>query len=210
MSAVWIASIVLQWLVIALLCVLVLALVRQVTALSRRPAGGSALALDVEDGPALGAAVLERSVELVGGARHPFGGAQGRPSLVVFVSPSCRTCESVPGFVRRLREVYAPGELELLVVAKVAGEAAAGYVRTAGLEALPVATLASFPPELAPAGGMPFAYSLTADGHVAARAAPHHLPVYHELVARAVRYSVAPGEPGLISAESNHHKEVPA
>lgn len=96
MSGWWVAAFVTQWVLLVALCVVVVALARQVGTLHLRLGPRGALEID-DEGPALGEALpaipardADGDVVLVGGA--------GRGRLVLFSSPTCIVCREVaPG-----------------------------------------------------------------------------------------------------------------
>lgn len=93
MSGWWAAAFVVQWVLLAVLAVVVVALARQIGVLHLRldPLG----ALEVDDeGPALGEAPPPRSARAAAGPTVFVGGAGGQ-RLLAFVSPTCPVCERV-------------------------------------------------------------------------------------------------------------------
>ena len=93
MTSWWAVAFVVQWLLVVVLCVIVVALARQVGTLHLRLGPRGALEVDAE-GPALGEAPPPRPAGLDGGGRAMLGGP-GAPRLVLFVSPTCPICEEV-------------------------------------------------------------------------------------------------------------------
>ena len=93
MTGWWAVAFVAQWLLVVVLCVVVVALARQVGTLHLRLGPRGALEVDAE-GPALGEAPPPRPAGLDGGGRAMLGGP-GAPRLVLFVSPTCPICEEV-------------------------------------------------------------------------------------------------------------------
>jgi methylamine dehydrogenase accessory protein MauD len=93
MSGWWEAAFVVQWLLLTVLCVIVVALARQVGTLHLRLGPRGALEMDTE-GPPLGEAPPPRPVSLADGGRATLGGP-GVPRLILFVSPTCPICEEV-------------------------------------------------------------------------------------------------------------------
>jgi hypothetical protein len=93
MTGWWAAAFVAQWALVLLLCVVVVALARQVGTLHLRLGPRGALEVDTE-GPALGEAPPPRPAILEGGARTVLGGT-GVHRLVLFVSPTCPICDEV-------------------------------------------------------------------------------------------------------------------
>jgi hypothetical protein len=185
---IWQESVVLLWVVVLVLAGVCLALVRQVADLTRARVASTPDPLDVDDGPSLGADVPLTRVSTVDGRIAEFGGEARRPTLVSFVSASCKTCETTPGHLRELRRAYPGDALGVVVVLRIAPEHAAGFVERHGLGDFDVVLMSHFPAELSPSDGMPFAFSLTSNGSVAARAAPDSIALYHQVVDRAVRY----------------------
>jgi hypothetical protein len=93
MTGWWAVAFVVQWLLVVSLCVIVVALARQVGTLHLRLGPRGALEVDTE-GPPLGEAPPPRPARLDGGGRLILGGP-GAPRLVLFVSPTCPICEEV-------------------------------------------------------------------------------------------------------------------
>jgi hypothetical protein len=89
----WAVAFVAQWALVLVLCVVVVALARQVGTLHLRLGPRGALEIDTE-GPPLGEAPPPRPAVLDGGGRAMLGGP-GAPRLVLFVSPTCPICEEV-------------------------------------------------------------------------------------------------------------------
>ena len=93
MTGWWTVAFVVQWALVIVLCVVVVALARQVGTLHLRLGPRGALEIDTE-GPPLGEAPPPRPAQLDGGGRAMLGGP-GAPRLVLFVSPTCPVCEEV-------------------------------------------------------------------------------------------------------------------
>jgi len=89
----WAAAFVVQWILLAVLGVVVVALARQIGVLHMRLGPLGALEVDVE-GPPLGEAPPARSARDRGGVAVHVGGA-GRQRLLAFVSETCPICERV-------------------------------------------------------------------------------------------------------------------
>jgi methylamine dehydrogenase accessory protein MauD len=94
----------LLWVLVGVLAGVVLALVRQVGILHERVAPSGALALS--GGPKVGEVAPELVLETWSGASLHVGGpaADGRSTLVFFVSPSCPVCKGLLPVVRRVAE----------------------------------------------------------------------------------------------------------
>ena len=93
MTGWWAAAFVVQWLLVAVLAIVVVALARQIGVLHLRLGPLGALEVD-DEGPALGEAPPPRSARAAGGSSVFVGGA-GRQRLLAFVSPTCPVCERV-------------------------------------------------------------------------------------------------------------------
>jgi hypothetical protein len=96
MSGWWTAAFVAQWVLLLVLCVVVVALARQVGTLHLRLGPRGALEID-EEGPQLGEALPAVPARGADGATITVGGP-GRARLVLFSSPTCIVCREVaPG-----------------------------------------------------------------------------------------------------------------
>ncbi len=93
MTGWWIAAFVVQWVLVLMLCVVVVALARQVGTLHLRLGPRGALEIDTE-GPPLGEAPPAIPATDHQGARVKLGDP-GDPRLVVFSSPTCIVCREV-------------------------------------------------------------------------------------------------------------------
>ena len=93
MSGWWTAAFVAQWILLVVLCVVVVALARQVGTLHLRLGPRGALEIDTE-GPPLGEAVPAVDARGTDGTSLVLGGAGGR-RLVLFSSPTCIVCREV-------------------------------------------------------------------------------------------------------------------
>ena len=89
----WAVSYVVLWILVIVLCVLVVALARQIGTLHLRLGPRGALELD-EEGPPLGQAPPPRDARDLDGDPVIVGGP-GRPQLLLFVSPGCMVCSQV-------------------------------------------------------------------------------------------------------------------
>ena len=93
MSGWWTAAFVAQWVLLLVLCVVVVALARQVGTLHLRMGPRGALEIDTE-GPPIGEALPPVDVLDADGAPLVLGGAGAR-RLVLFSSPTCMVCREV-------------------------------------------------------------------------------------------------------------------
>lgn len=89
----WIASYVILWLLVVLLCFIVVSLARQIGTLHLRLGPRGALEMDAE-GPPLGEAPVPADATTVGGETISVGGP-GKAQVLLFVSPTCHVCEQV-------------------------------------------------------------------------------------------------------------------
>jgi hypothetical protein len=93
MSGWWTAAFVAQWILLVVLCVVVVALARQVGTLHLRLGPRGALEIDTE-GPPLGEPLPPVDARAADGSSLVLGGP-GRRRLVVFSSPTCIVCREV-------------------------------------------------------------------------------------------------------------------
>jgi hypothetical protein len=89
----WAAAFVVQWILVTVLAVVVVALARQIGVLQLRLAPLGALEVD-DEGPPLDEAPEARRVRSPDGSSTVLGGP-GRGRLVAFVSDTCPICEQV-------------------------------------------------------------------------------------------------------------------
>jgi hypothetical protein len=89
----WTAAFVAQWVLLVVLCVVVVALARQVGTLHLRLGPRGALEIDTE-GPPLGEALPVVEAQGADGSRVTLGGVGAR-RLVLFSSPTCLVCREV-------------------------------------------------------------------------------------------------------------------
>jgi hypothetical protein len=87
----WAAAFVVQWILLAVLAIVVVALARQIGVLHLRLEPLGALEMD-DEGPPLGEAPPVRPARGADGARTLVGGP-GPRRLLAFVSPTCPICE---------------------------------------------------------------------------------------------------------------------
>jgi len=184
MTAVWIASAVLAWLVLALLVAVILSVLRQTAELRARVAELEEL-LEAGVGPpvdaadAIGERMPEATVPILAPrdldpprSTLPVAAPDGPPTLLVFHSPTCASCGG-------LEEALAAGAAEGLGVRLVSAlalepDAAAEHRRAHPLPG--VATIASgdLPYVLQP-DGTPALHALDADGVLRAVERPRGL-----------------------------------
>ena len=93
MTGWWIVAFVAQWALMLVVCVVVVALARQVGTLHLRLGPRGALEID-DEGPALGAVLPYRPARAADGGTVTLGGP-GPRRLVLFSSPTCSVCREV-------------------------------------------------------------------------------------------------------------------
>jgi hypothetical protein len=93
MTGWWAAAFVVQWILVVVLSIVVVALARQVGTLHLRLGPRGALEVD-DEGPAIGEAPPSLPAHLYDGGRTSIGGP-GAVRLVMFASPTCPICVDV-------------------------------------------------------------------------------------------------------------------
>ncbi len=93
MESWWAASYVILWLLVIVLCVVVVALARQVGTLHLRLGPRGALEMD-DEGPPIGDAPVAAELTGIDGRPVEVGGPGGA-QVLLFVSPGCHLCEAV-------------------------------------------------------------------------------------------------------------------
>lgn len=125
MTGWWAAAFVVLWLLVVVLCIVVIALARQVGTLHLRLGPRGALEID-DEGPALGEPLPSVDAAAADGAPVMLGGA-GRPRLVLFASETCTVCREVsPG----IPAAAAAGRLDPIVLHDPRAEQALGVPGT--------------------------------------------------------------------------------
>ena len=100
MSGIWLISYLGLWLLVFLLTVVVLALARQIGVLNTRL--GHSGARMINAGPEIDDPAPVVTVPDLSGEELVFGGARGRPSLLVFMSTGCGSCAALAPAVRTI------------------------------------------------------------------------------------------------------------
>jgi methylamine dehydrogenase accessory protein MauD len=164
----WAAAFVAQWVLVIALCVVVLALARQVGTLHLRlgPRGPLELA---EEGPPLGEAPMPTQAQAMDGSTRVVGGP-GEGQFLLFVSPSCPICETV---LPSLPAVASVGRMEPIVIADVEPRGARKALRDKRIAAsvIPAPSLV----ELYGVPGVPYAVVLDERGVVLAKGTVNNL-----------------------------------
>ena len=135
MTALAVSNIVL-WVLVLALSAVVLALVRQLGVLHERIAPAGALMLNRglavgEPAPVVEVADLEGAAHQVGGAR-----ADGRSTLLLFVSPSCPVCKSLLPAVKSSRKDEHRW-MDVILASDGDTSSQRAFVRAQGLEGIP-------------------------------------------------------------------------
>ncbi|MFN2390029.1 MAG: methylamine dehydrogenase accessory protein MauD [Actinomycetota bacterium] len=176
----WAASYVVLWLVVLALCVVVVALARQIGTLHLRLGPRGALEMD-DEGPPLGEVLPPVEVTAADGRPAVIGGP-GEDRLLLFVSPGCRTCEDV---LPALPAIARAHDLDPYVVTDLdAAETASAY-RDHRLGAPLIAGVAAVRPYDIP--GTPYLLVVGDDGIVRAKGTVNNLEQMEGLVATARR-----------------------
>ncbi len=168
MTGWWAAAFVAQWVLVVALCVVVLALARQVGTLHLRlgPRGPLELA---EEGPPLGEAPMPTEAATMEGDTRVVGGP-GDGQFLLFVSPTCPICETV---LPSLPAVASVGRMEPIVIADVESRGARKALHHKRIEA-PVIPAPSIV-ELYGVPGVPYAVVLDERGVVLAKGTVNNL-----------------------------------
>jgi len=124
------------WILVLVLAAVVLALVRQVGVLHERIAPAGALMLNRglvvgEPAPALEVADLDGRAHRLGSAR-----ADGRSTLLLFVSPGCPVCKSLLPAVKSSRKDER-GWMDVILASDGDSTEQREFVRTQGLDGIP-------------------------------------------------------------------------
>jgi methylamine dehydrogenase accessory protein MauD len=151
MNPIWEVSIILQWLLIVGLSVVVLALVRQLGVLTVRLNPSAAL-------------------ETLAGQELLLGGSPAQaPTVVVFVAPGCKPCDSlVPAFQKIARD-YALSAVRFIVAINADGPTARAYAEQHRLDGLDVLAAGRLANELG-TSSTPYGIAVDSNGIVAKRA----------------------------------------
>jgi methylamine dehydrogenase accessory protein MauD len=171
----WAAAFVAQWVLVIALCIVVLALARQVGTLHLRlgPRGPLELA---EEGPPLGEAPMPaESVTMQGDTRVVGGPGDGQ--FLLFVSPTCPICDTV---LPSLPAVASVGRIEPIVIADVERRGARKALQDKRIDAPVIADPALV--ELYGVPGVPYAVVLDERGVVLAKGTVNNLEQMESMV----------------------------
>lgn len=134
MSEALLVSNLLLWLTVLALCVVVVALTRQIGLLHERLAPVGALAQ--QQGPAVGEAAPELRLADLSGRPVVLGGARSERTLLFFLSPTCPVCKTLLPTLERVARDEAPG-LRLVLASDGPAEEHARFRSEYAIEALP-------------------------------------------------------------------------
>jgi len=155
------------WVLVVVLSAVVLALVRQVGVLHERVSPAGALVL--KGGPAVGEPAPVLEVADLEGRAHVLGSARadGRSTLLLFVSPSCPVCKSLLPAVKSSRKDERTW-MDVILASDGDATAQREFVRAQGLDGIPYVVSAAL--GLAyQVGRLPFAALLDEQGILRAR-----------------------------------------
>lgn len=133
MNAVLVASVVLLWIVVVVLAGVVFALTRQIGVLYERvaPAGALMIGRGVtvgEEAPVVRATLLSGQTEMVGAPS-----ADGRATLVFFLSPTCPVCKTLLPALRTMARAEA-SHLRILLAGDGAADEHEAFARAEKLD----------------------------------------------------------------------------
>jgi methylamine dehydrogenase accessory protein MauD len=174
----WTASYVVLWCLVVVLCVVVIALARQIGTLHLRLGPRGALEID-DEGPPLGEAPAPIEVADADGEHVSIGGA-GHAQLILFVSPTCRVCDDV---LPALPVVARSGGLTPLIVT----DTAEGLQMLVDKRAPAPVVAAPDATRLYQIPGTPYAVFLDATGVVRAKGTVNNLEQMEGLADTAAR-----------------------
>jgi methylamine dehydrogenase accessory protein MauD len=179
----WTVSYGLLWLLVVMLCVIVVALARQIGTLHLRLGPRGALEADFE-GPPLGEAPPALEATDLGG--HPVTiGGPGRAQLLLFVSSGCIVCEEVLPALQAVAHSHA---LSPLVIADATSEVKAVRAHVSTRTRAPV-TASSEAMRTYAVPGTPYVVVLDELGAVRAKATVNNMEQFEGLVQTAERRS---------------------
>jgi len=175
----WGASYAVLWALVVVLCIVVVALARQIGTLHLRLGPRGALEID-DEGPVLGEAPEPVATTDLGGREVVLGGP-GEAQLLLFVSPGCRLCEQV---LPATSALAGRGRLAPYVVTDVDTEEAGSAFGARRLHAPVIASLRAAETYSVP--GTPYVVVLDELGVVTAKGTVNNLEQMEGLVDTAV------------------------
>lgn len=186
MSTVWIVSLVLTWVVIALLVACVVTLLRQLGEVRAQLAAGAVAPTSSDAGPGLYDPLDPVELELLHdgglaiGSALTVGGAMERPVLLVIHAPGCESCDGIEDALVTLAREQPQ---TLLVSVLGLGEPfAREHVAQHPLDGVPTIAFDALPPHLHPES-TPYVVGLAREGQLAVLGSPSTLAHLREAVA---------------------------
>lgn len=173
----------LLWLLVVMLCVIVVALARQIGTLHLRLGPRGALEIDSE-GPPLGETPPALEATSLDGRSVTIGGP-GRAQLLLFVSAGCLVCEEVLPSLEAVAHSHA---LTPLVIADASSEGNEVRAHIATRTSAPVAASSEAMRAYA-VPGTPYVVALDELGAVRAKATVNNMEQFEGLVETALRRS---------------------
>jgi thiol-disulfide isomerase/thioredoxin len=164
MSALFIASYAVLWVVVLALSVMILLLYRHFGLMAMSTAEGHE-----RDGLALGSKASALSGVDARNVQHEWTPPLGNHSLLVFASPGCEPCEQIAPFLGQLGRSSVELLNRVVVVASGRGDAALALEKVTGGGALCLADDASGAAELYQTRVTPFGFVINPAGTVAAK-----------------------------------------
>jgi methylamine dehydrogenase accessory protein MauD len=185
----WAAAFVAQWVLVIALCIVVLALARQVGTLHLRlgPRGPLELA---EEGPPLGETPMPAEGVTIDGDTRVVGGP-GDGRFLLFVSPTCPICDTV---LPSLPAVASVGRMEPIVIADVERRGARKALQGKRIDAPVIPDPALV--ELYGVPGVPYAVVLDERGVVLAKGTVNNLEQMESMVEMAASRRLDAGRIG--------------
>ena len=177
----WAVSYLVLWCLVVMLCIVIVALARQIGTLHLRLGPRGALEMDAE-GPPLGEAPQPFDVSDVEGGSLSIGGP-GRAQLLLFVSPGCHICHQVMPGVPAAAAAGSFAPHVITDVDRIDTQAAFAGKRSSSAPLIPG-------PEIARAYGIPgtpYVVMLDDRGIVRAKGTVNNLEQLEGLVDTAVR-----------------------
>jgi len=180
LSGWWAVSYAALWVLVAVLCIVVIALARQIGTLHLRLGPRGALEMD-DEGPALGEGRPPVTGQDLEGNAVTVGG-QGAEQFLLFVSPGCMVCEQVMPSIGAVAEATGKRPLVLTDLDEVETRLAFQHKRVA---APVVASGESF--KIYEVPGTPYVVVLDAHGVVQAKGTVNNLEQMEGLIETAQR-----------------------
>jgi methylamine dehydrogenase accessory protein MauD len=100
MTGLWLASYVVLWVLVLVVCLLLIGILRQLGLMQRQlelrsPEGDSSIPALEHDGPAIGSPIMELEVDTINGFGTLTLAHERGSTLLMFMSPMCETCQHI-------------------------------------------------------------------------------------------------------------------